>query len=92
MIVINTRPKDLSKKINELCSLEKIELQNTHLSKIIPIKIDTNNGANKKIFENFNTYTGEYAYVNGTLKDGDLVILGGAQKIIEGIHSIPIKP
>jgi uroporphyrinogen-III synthase len=57
MIVINTRPKDLSKKINELCSIEKIELQNTHLSKIIPIKIDTDNGANKKIFENFNTYT-----------------------------------
>ena len=26
----------------------------------------------------------EYAYVSGTLKDGDLVILGGAQKIIEG--------
>ena len=26
----------------------------------------------------------EYAFVNGTLKDGDLVILGGAQKIIEG--------
>jgi RND family efflux transporter MFP subunit len=29
-------------------------------------------------------FEGEYAYVNGTLKDGDLVILGGAQKIIEG--------
>jgi hypothetical protein len=26
----------------------------------------------------------EYAFVNGTLNDGDLVILGGAQKIIEG--------
>ena len=26
----------------------------------------------------------EYAFVSGTLKDGDLVILGGAQKIIEG--------
>ena len=57
MIVINTRPKDLSKKINELCSLEKIELQNTHLSEIIPIKIGIDNGAYKKIFENFNTYT-----------------------------------
>ena len=29
-------------------------------------------------------FEGEYAYVNGTLKDGDLVILGGPQKIIEG--------
>ena len=29
-------------------------------------------------------FEGEYAYVYGTLKDGDLVILGGAQKIIEG--------
>lgn len=29
-------------------------------------------------------FEGEYAYVNGTLKDGDMVILGGAQKIIEG--------
>jgi len=26
----------------------------------------------------------EYAYVDGTLNDGDLIILGGAQKIIEG--------
>ena len=29
-------------------------------------------------------FEGEYAFVNGTLKNGDLVILGGAQKIIEG--------
>ena len=29
-------------------------------------------------------FEGEYAYVNGTLNDGDLVVLGGAQKIIEG--------
>jgi hypothetical protein len=29
-------------------------------------------------------FEGEYAYVNGTLQNGDLVILGGAQKIIEG--------
>jgi hypothetical protein len=29
-------------------------------------------------------FEGEYAYVNGTLKNGDLIILGGAQKIIEG--------
>ena len=26
----------------------------------------------------------EYAFVSGTLNNGDLVILGGAQKIIEG--------
>ena len=26
----------------------------------------------------------DYAFVNGTLKNGDLVILGGASKIIEG--------
>jgi len=32
----------------------------------------------------------EYAYVDGTLKDGDLIILGGAQKIIEG-KSIKIQ-
>ena len=29
-------------------------------------------------------FEGEYAYVNGTLNNGDLIILGGAQKIIEG--------
>ena len=29
-------------------------------------------------------FEGEYAFVNGTLNDGDLVMLGGAQKIIEG--------
>ena len=29
-------------------------------------------------------FEGEYAFVNGTLNDGDLVVLGGAQKIIEG--------
>ena len=29
-------------------------------------------------------FEGEYAFVNGTLRNGDLVILGGAQKIIEG--------
>ena len=29
-------------------------------------------------------FKGEYAFVNGTLNDGDLVVLGGAQKIIEG--------
>ena len=26
----------------------------------------------------------DYAFVNGTLRDGDLVVLGGAAKIIEG--------
>ena len=29
-------------------------------------------------------FEGEYAYVNGTLNDGYLIVLGGAQKIIEG--------
>ena len=29
-------------------------------------------------------FEGEYAFVNGTLNDGDLLVLGGAQKIIEG--------
>ena len=29
-------------------------------------------------------FEGEYAYVNGTLNDGDLIVLGGAQKIIAG--------
>ena len=29
-------------------------------------------------------FEGEYAFVNGTLNDGDFVVLGGAQKIIEG--------
>ena len=35
-------------------------------------------------------FEGEYAFVNGTLNDGDLVVLGGAQKIIEG-KSLNIK-
>ena len=29
-------------------------------------------------------FEGEYAFVNGTLNDGDFEVLGGAQKIIEG--------
>ena len=29
-------------------------------------------------------FEGEFAFVNGTIKNGDLIILGGAQKIIEG--------
>ena len=29
-------------------------------------------------------YEGEYAFVNGTLNDGDLIVLGGAKKTIEG--------
>ena len=29
-------------------------------------------------------YEDEYAYVNGTLNNGDLVVLGGAAKIIAG--------
>ena len=35
-------------------------------------------------------FENEYAYVDGTLNDGDLIILGGAQKIIEG-KSIKIQ-
>ena len=29
-------------------------------------------------------FENNYAYVSGTLKDGDLVLLGGLSKIIEG--------
>ena len=29
-------------------------------------------------------FEGEYAFVNGTIKDGDLIVLGGATKIIPG--------
>ena len=33
-------------------------------------------------------FEGEYAYVNGTLKNGDLIVLGGPSKIIEGKNLI----
>lgn len=57
MILLNTRPKNLSKKINNLCNLEKIELQNIHLSEIIPIHINNNSQPYKEIFQNLNKYS-----------------------------------
>ena len=33
-MIINTRPKEVSKKIIELCIQEKVEFQNIHLSSI----------------------------------------------------------
>ena len=57
MILLNTRPKNLSKKINNLCNLEKIELQNIHLSEIIPIHIKNNSQPYKEIFQNLNKYS-----------------------------------
>ena len=57
MILLNTRPKNLSKKINTLCNLEKIELQNIHLSEIISIHINNNSQPYKEIFQNLNKYS-----------------------------------
>jgi uroporphyrinogen-III synthase len=57
MILLNTRPKNLSKKINNLCNLEKIELQNIHLSEIISIHINNNSQPYKEIFQNLNKYS-----------------------------------
>lgn len=57
MILLNTRPKNLSKKINNLCNLEKIELQNIHLSEIISIHIDNKSEPYKEIFQNLNKYS-----------------------------------
>jgi hypothetical protein len=80
MIVVNTRPKNLSKKINELCSLEKIEIQNTHLSEIIPIKIDTDNGAYKKIFKEI---ISSHASINEDIRSlAKEFISKGADKLI----------
>ena len=58
MILLNTRPKNLSKKINNLCNLEKIELQNIHLSEIISIHINNNSQPYKEIFQNLNNFRG----------------------------------
>ncbi len=69
MILINTRPKDLSEKINELCDQEKIELQNIYLSKIIPIEIDTDNGVYKEIFENLDNLTKYNLNISSVLND-----------------------
>ena len=45
--------------------------------------IDTNNIVVRDIVEII-YFEDDYAFVNGTIKDGDLVVLGGASKIIEG--------
>ena len=33
-MIINTRPKEVSKKIIDLCTQEKVEFENIHLSSI----------------------------------------------------------
>lgn len=45
--------------------------------------IDTKNTVVRDIVEII-YFEDNYAFVNGTIKDGDLVVLGGASKIIEG--------
>ena len=45
--------------------------------------IDSNNIVVRDIVE-IVYFEDDYAFVNGTLRDGDLVVLGGAAKIIEG--------
>lgn len=45
--------------------------------------IDINNIVVRDIVEII-YFEDDYAFVNGTIKDGDLVVLGGASKIIEG--------
>ena len=42
MIVLNTRPKSLSRKIREICEEKKIELHNAYLSKVEPLDFDEN--------------------------------------------------
>ena len=49
-------------------------------SKIVPYE----NGKEDRKKARIIYFEDEYAFVNGTLNNGDLVILGGAQKIIEG--------
>jgi len=74
MILINTRPKDLSGKINELCDQEGIGLQNIYLSKIIPIEIDTDNGVYKEIFENLDKYSNFIFTSQAAVKNGAKLI------------------
>ena len=74
MILINTRPKDLSGKINELCDQEGIGLQNIYLSKIIPIEIDTYNGVYKEIFENLDKYSNFIFTSQAAVKNGAKLI------------------
>ena len=42
MIVLNTRPKSLSRKIRGICEEKKIELHNAYLSKVEPLDFDEN--------------------------------------------------
>ena len=44
---------------------------------------DRNNSISKELVEVI-YYEGKNVYVSGTLSDGDLVIKGGATKVIEG--------
>ena len=48
---------------------------------MLPATINTSTGLNVVEIIYFED---DYAFVNGTLRDGDLVVLGGAAKIIEG--------
>ena len=74
MILINTRPKDLSGKINELCDQEGIGLQNIYLSKIRPIEIDTDNGVYREIFENLDKYSNFIFTSQAAVKNGAKLI------------------
>ena len=47
-MIINTRPKNLSQNINALCTKEKIDLTNLHLSKITPV-------SSKEVIESWRT-------------------------------------
>ena len=77
IIKINRNEKGIWLPINSLSQSEQ------GLWSVYTVSNDELNTVEKDIVQIIH-FENNYAFVSGTLKDGDLVILGGLSKIIEG--------
>jgi len=56
-MIINTRPKEVSKKIIDLCTQEKVEFENIHLSSIEFISGANKQNLYKQVIDNINNFS-----------------------------------
>lgn len=56
-MIINTRPKEVSKKIIDLCTQEKVEFENIHLSSIKFISGINKQNLYKQVIDNINNFS-----------------------------------
>ena len=56
-MIINTRPKEVSKKIIDLCTQEKVEFENIHLSSIEYISGANKQNLYKQVIDNINNFS-----------------------------------